>query len=223
MKASFKYTFGVAIASSLLSMGCGGSTPTAQNSANNAVNSSAATDSSGALTASTPIKSSAVDVVSQFLDAVRRGGDPSAAEQWLTTRAQQELARIGHKLEPIGSPDAKFTVTRAESLPDSAGEALVHSFWEEPSVNGAPTQSQVVWAVVWERDTWKISGFAVQVDPNSDPVILDFENGDLMANYLNVPQENATPAASPSAAEGQNPANSQAPATANSALDEISR
>jgi hypothetical protein len=236
IRPRFSHSLGVALATSLLSLGCGGSNPTAQNGAQNtattAVNSLAELGPNGAAS-SVPLKSSAVDVVSQFLDAIRRGGDSSAAEEWLTRRAQAELSRIGHKLEPIGSPDAKFTVTRAESLPESPGEALVHSYWEEPNTQGATSQSQVVWAVVWERDTWKISGFAVQVDPNSDPVILDFENGDLMANYLNPTPENASgPAsASPTTArpsDGQNPnatspAAAQSPVTANNGASEISR
>jgi len=124
------------------------------------------------------------DVVSQFLDEVRRGGEDSLAESLLTRTAQSELKRIGQTVQPIGSPDASFEVTRAEMIPDEPGSALVHSLWIEPNADGSQTQNQVVWAVEQEGRYWRISGLVIAISENEMPMVLDFENGEMMARLL---------------------------------------
>lgn len=133
------------------------------------------------------------DVVSQFLDEVRRGGKDSNANGLLTERAQSELSRIGRSVQPIGSPDAAFVVTRAELVPGEQDAALVHSIWSEPNGDGSVSDFQVVWACRRETGQWRISGLAMEVVPDQDPVIVDFENGELMARLLASP-EPANPA-----------------------------
>lgn len=189
MNLSHKIVGVALVSSTALWIGCGGSSPVAETPvaappmpAN--VGSLAPKPMGFIDDAAMRSPGSATDVISQFLDAVRRGGDPAETQQWLTSKAQAELNRIGQKLQPIGSPGARFTVTRAENVPEAPGSALVHSYWIEPTLGGEPSQSQVVWAVQWERESWRISGFAVQTEDDEAPVILDFENGDLMANYL---------------------------------------
>lgn len=145
---------------------------------------------------------SPTDVVSQFLDEVRRGGEDSRANDLLTERAQAELQRIGRSVQPIGSPDAGFQVTRAESVPGDEGSALVHSVWCEPNADGTKSDFQVVWAVQQESAGWRISGLAMELEPDQAPVIIDFENGELMAKLLANPdfeQKNETGAASQAA------------------------
>ncbi|MEC8473051.1 MAG: hypothetical protein VXZ38_00250 [Planctomycetota bacterium] len=127
---------------------------------------------------------SPTDVVSQFLDEVRRGGEDSLAQSLLTRKAQSELQRIGQTVQPIGSPDASFQVTRAESVPNEPGSALVHSLWIEPNSTGSKTTNQVVWAVEQEDRYWRISGLVIAVEESQSPVVLDFENGDMMAQLL---------------------------------------
>lgn len=127
---------------------------------------------------------SATEVVATFMDSIRRGGDADF-DRWLTMTARQELQRIGHRLEPMGSPAATFTVTRA--VPgDDPSTALVHSFWTEPDSDPNQTAAtiQVVWGVQWEREAWRISGMAVQTEEMVDPIVLDFEDGTAMRNYL---------------------------------------
>ena len=187
MKSARKLVCAALVCGSLGTIGCGTSSPVATEPSG--IPSDVAQSQSAAMPVQvTTNDNSATDVISLFLDAIRRGGDPAVAEEWLTTKAKSELNRIGHKLQPIGSPDARFTVTRAENIPESPGSAFVHSYWEEPTTPGSPTsevaRSQIVWAVQRERDSWRISGFAVQTDDQSDPVILDFENGELMAKFL---------------------------------------
>lgn len=140
------------------------------------------------------------DVVSQFLDEVRRGGKDSNANELLTERARSELNRIGRSVQPIGSPDAAFVVTRAELVPGEKDAALVHSVWSEPNGDGSVSDFQVVWAVRRESGQWRISGLAMEVVPDQDPVIVDFENGELMAKLLASP-EPANPAESNTQAE----------------------
>ena len=127
---------------------------------------------------------SPTDVVSQFLDEVRRGGEDSRANDLLTKRAQSELKRIGRSVQPLGFPDGSFVVTRAEAVPGEDRSALVHSIWSEPSGDGTSTDFQVVWAVEQEPVGWRISGLALELSPGQDPMIVDFENGDLMAKLL---------------------------------------
>ena len=127
------------------------------------------------------------DVVSQFLDEIRRGGQDSPANRLLTSKAQSELKRIGRTVQPIGSPDARFQVTRFENVPDEPNSALVHSIWTEPNGDNTTANFQVVWAVEKEMGNWRISGLVMEVDPNESPVIIDFENGEMMAQILSAP------------------------------------
>ena len=164
----------IALLSVSLIIGCGSgstteqadvsATPAAGNSANNGP--------------------SPTDVVSQFLDEVRRGGENSSAQSLLTQRAQAVLEKIGHTVQPIGSPDARFDVTRAEAVPGEDNAALVHSLWREPTQDGQLQDFQVVWAVEKEAAGWRISGLAIEVAPNQDPQIVDFEDSVLMAQLL---------------------------------------
>ena len=137
-------------------------------------------------------KESPTDVVRQFLEAVRRGGADSAAETWLTQRAQTVLKEIGVPLKPLGTPNAKFDVTREEAVPGDENAVMVHSTWSEPHTDGASSQFQVVWALQKETAGWRISGLAMEIQPGAAPVILDFENGATMAQLLTGPAAQAT-------------------------------
>lgn len=154
-------------------LGCSKNTDVAQNP-----------DAAAAMAAQQVTEPSPTEIVSQFLDQVRRGGEDSVAGELLTKRAQSELRRIGRSVQPIGSPDARFQVTRAEQVPGEAGSALVHSIWSEPAENGTLSDFQVVWAVEQENVGWRISGLAMELAPDDPPIIIDFENGDLMAKLL---------------------------------------
>ena len=171
--------------------GCGSSTePTAANNDSGANRTEANPVGAAAATTTTAV-GSPVDVVSQFLDEIRRGGADSRANDLLTQKAQSELKRIGQSVQPIGSPDAGFQVTRFEKMPDDASSALVHSIWSEPNGDGTNSQFQVVWAVHLEPVGWRISGLAMELDPAQPPMVIDFENGDLMAQLLAPPADDA--------------------------------
>ncbi|MGI9473783.1 MAG: hypothetical protein ACR2NZ_19735 [Rubripirellula sp.] len=172
-------------------IGCGSSTPVAEN---------APPVADQVVETATAVVPSPTDVVSQFLDEIRRGGADSSANTLLTSKAQAELKRIGQSIQPIGSPDAGFQVTRSELVPGDERAALVHSVWTEPAADGNSTQLQVVWAVQRETAGWRISGLAMELDPDAEPVIFDFENGERMAELLANPDQ--TPAG-PSGAASQ--------------------
>ena len=84
----------------------------------------------------------------------------------------------------------------------------MHSIWSDPNGSGGQSDYQVVWAVVREPVGWRISGMAIQEQEGQDPVIIDFENGDLMAEVLGAddPQENVQSPAAQAAAQAAAPA-----------------
>jgi len=135
----------------------------------------------------------AVNTVSQFLDAIRRGGDSNRAHSLLTSHAAKVLEGLGRTIQPIGSPDATFKVTRGEPVEDHPGMALVHSTWSEPTGEGATESYQVVWAMQFEQGSWRISGLAMELDPAEPPMIVDFEDTVQMAELF---RSEADPASS---------------------------
>ncbi|WP_345687791.1 hypothetical protein [Novipirellula caenicola] len=178
-------------------VGCGGSEDVAQQASPKA--------NVASTTAKSPAETSATDVVSQFLDQVRRGGENSGAGELLTQRAQSELKRIGRTVQPIGSPDARFNVTQAREVPNEPNSMLVQSIWSEPGPEGTQNDFEVVWAVQRETAGWRISGLAMEIDPTEPPIVIDFENGDEMAKLLTgsegseTSSENGAQAAKPAA------------------------
>lgn len=127
--------------------------------------------------------SAAEATVSHFLDAVRRGGDTGGAHSMLTKQACRVLEGLGRTVQPIGSPDAAFTVTRSEAVEEHPNMALVHSTWSEPTPDGVESY-QVVWALQFEENAWRISGLAMELDPEQPPMIVDFEDHAQMANLF---------------------------------------
>jgi hypothetical protein len=154
-------------------IGCGGSSTTAV--------SSPSPSSSQIAQDNTP---QPTDIVSQFLDQVRRGGDNTAAGDLLTQAAQMELKRIGRSVQPIGTPNASFKVTRGEAHPDDPNAMIVHSIWSEPNEEGGQSDSEVLWGLKREPNGWRISGLAVEPEPGVDLVVVNFEDGNSMLQML---------------------------------------
>ena len=125
-----------------------------------------------------------IDVVSQFLDRVRRGGADSGAQELLTQKAQQELARIGQELGPLSSPEARYEVTRAVAIPGEENAQWVHSIWTEPTEEGQVMSNQVVWTLKLEPNGWRISAFDMEIDKDTAPLNIDFEDGDRLQRTL---------------------------------------
>ena len=184
--------------------GCGSSTPTPNSDGTASANANRKT------TADTLDVADATNVVAQFLDAIRRGGETGGANLLLTQRAQAVLQKIGRTVQPIGSPDAVFKVTRAEAVPSTPGAALVHSMWTEPVADGKTESYQVVWALEQEAAGWRISGLAMDLEPGKDPMVVDFENANEMASLLNSNEESTVSQPNGGDTVSQNPAGSSA-------------
>jgi hypothetical protein len=195
-----------ALIATILLVGCGKSDSGSQ--IDDAAQKSAA-PVAGAMASAQDINA-AKDAVSEFLDAIRRGGDSNRAHQLLTSQATKILEGLGRTIQPIGSPDATFEVSRSEAVAEHPGMALVHSTWSEPAAEGPAESYQVVWAMQFEKG-WKISGMAMEFDPTKPPMIVDFEDAAQMAELFReqadtVAAEPATPAAGVRTAEAGNPA-----------------
>ena len=184
-----------------LAVGCGSGTPVADNP--NPLNPEGIT-TNGGTTSPASLNPPPTDIVSQFLDEIRRGGEDSRANALLTSRAQSELQRIGQTIQPIGSPNASFEVTRFELHPQDATAAMVHSIWSEPNAEGDNVaSSQVVWALRQEQSGWRISGLAITIDPEAeDPVVFNFEDGNQMAAMLAEPASGNSEVSSQAAKPG---------------------
>ncbi|WDQ16515.1 hypothetical protein [Rhodopirellula sp. P2] len=193
MRILGRFALGFSVAAATLSMtGCGSSTPE-----------SVASQSSTASPTTAASADEAESVVGQFLDRIRRGGAENTAMTLLTKRAQSELARIGHVVQPLGSPDAEVTITRSEEvgmehLPEGQKypTRLVHCVWSEPSqADGTKQEFQIVLPVVQQSEGWRISGMVLGIATGEPELILDFENGDEMARILNAQEQTQTAAA----------------------------
>lgn len=172
----------------LISVGCGSgevaqTTPPA-NLANSAGPTNTASPTTTASAVSPSTQPAPTDIVSQFLDRVRRGGSDSGAKELMTQKAQQELARIGQEMKPIGTPDAKYQVTRAVPVPGEENTIWVHSVWSEANDLGQTASFQVVWTLKKESVGWRISGMAMEIDPQTAPLEINFEDGDQLAAVL---------------------------------------
>lgn len=187
-------------------VGCSSETPTAQQSP--AADASATSGEQGANQTSS--QAAAVppptDVVSRFLDQIRRGGAQTEAGALMTTKAQAECKRTGLVVQPLGSPETHFEVTRSEFVPGTKDAALVHSMLTEPPLQeGAePASYQVVWALRLEPAGWRISGLALEVEAGQEPLVVDFENGNDAARKLGVDIA-ATPANEPTEQQAAEP------------------
>jgi hypothetical protein len=124
------------------------------------------------------------EIVSRFLDRVRRGGDDSAASELLTKLAQQEMTRIGRPLQLPGSPDTTYEVRKAFPVPGEDDAMWVQTILSEPSEDGQPLRYEVVWTLRQEIHGWRISGFVIDQGDQLEPLQIDFENGDEMEARL---------------------------------------
>ena len=172
------------IASCVLTSGCGSKTAATTEQENGESAPKASEDS---------LVLEPTEIVSQFLDRVRRGGDDSGASDLLTKLAQQEMTRIGRPLQFPGSPDTTFEVRQALPAPDRKDMVWVHTYLAEPTQTGETVQYEVVWTLSKEVAGWRISGFVIDQGEDLEPMEIDFENGDEMeARLASIEEPEAT-------------------------------
>lgn len=147
-------------------VGCGG--PAATSEAKPAAPKADAVASSEPETA----EESPEEIVSQFLDGARRGGAAADVGRLMTAAARETYASVGLVMQPPGSPDATFEVTR--SVPYGEGGMLVNSIWTEQDQAGQTVTYQVGWALKKEDAGWRVSGLILEDDPQ--PRVFNFES-----------------------------------------------
>lgn len=119
------------------------------------------------------------EIVAMFSDSIRRG-DKETTIKLITIAAREEIQRRGITIDPPGSPEASYKIGEVKFIDSDRDAAYVESVWIEPGVNGQPNQeTEVVWAVNKEPEGWRISGLAIDMGPNVEPTLVDFEHLDV--------------------------------------------
>ncbi len=187
---------------SVFALGCGSDKPTADEPADSAAQTETQGEAPGAHAATTPQADPGLladrgrpkspnlpapnaqpqTVVRAFLEATR-AGDESMAGALLTRRAIEETRKRGLSVQPIGSPTMKYTIGRTEPAPNNG--VYVKCLWTEPYSDGTSDEYEVVWVLRQEPVGWRIAGMAAQLEPEDDPIFLDFEFPDELARRLN--------------------------------------
>lgn len=131
--------------------------------------------------------------VAVFLDSLRRG-DETAANAVLTARAHAELQKTNYQIQPIGTPEGKYTIGRVGFPYDDKSVALVECQWSEPANgNEPPIVMDIVCEVHHEVQGWRIAGLGVKLDGTEDTLVLDFEDAaSLQATIEGVSQPSNT-------------------------------
>ncbi|MEL6105267.1 MAG: hypothetical protein AAFU85_04490 [Planctomycetota bacterium] len=165
----------------LVAIGCGSNNDAPENTQ---VATKASVDSAEQVAVEESRPPEPTEIVSQFLDRMRRGGESDSANELLTKLARQEMVRIGRPLQLLGSPDTRFEVRQAYSVPNDPTRMWVATLLTEPMEDGQSFSYEVVWTLRQESDGWRISGFATDQGDDEDPLEIDFEDGDRLASIL---------------------------------------
>lgn len=156
-------------------------------------------------TASTPQG----QTVALFLESLRRG-DEATANSTLTPLARAELKKTAYVIQPLGTPDGKYTIGRLGYPYQDQTVALVECQWREPATANEPELlMDIVCEVHQETDGWKIAGMAVTVAGENEPLVIDFEDGQRLQQMLDMANGQA-PAGQPVSQPNMLPGASQA-------------
>ena len=113
--------------------------------------------------------------VYDFLEAVRTGNHEKAGEM-LSPLARQKTVEMHLEVAPPGSPTAKFTVGKVKYKPDDNDGAYVSCTWSDVDDEGHARSDEIVWGVRHEPEGWRIVGMVLQILPNEDALVLNFED-----------------------------------------------
>ncbi len=119
------------------------------------------------------------EIVAMLFEALKKG-DRETVEGLLSPVARKEMPKYGLKVEPLGSPDGQYQITKVEFPKGKSDTAYVACIWKEPRPNGTIDAAEVVWVVRKQSgDQWRITGMAVE-SPQKQLVFFDFERPDEM-------------------------------------------
>lgn len=114
------------------------------------------------------------EVVTAFLDALRKG-DQETVESLISPVAREEMPKYGLKVEPLGTPDAQFEIAQVEYPKEMPGTAYVACVWKEPMPDGSLEAFEVVWVAKQQSDgQWRVAGMAME-GPKHELVFFNFE------------------------------------------------
>ena len=117
-------------------------------------------------------------IVTAFLNALR-SGDRGVAEALLTRRAREETRKRDLTVQPLGSPDATFSVGPVEYLDRQQRGAHVNTRWTEVNT-GVVINYDIIWALRRYDVGWRVAGMGAQLGPGQPVVYLNFEDPDDM-------------------------------------------
>jgi hypothetical protein len=118
-------------------------------------------------------KAAVAQVMHQFLDGVRTA-DSETTSKLLTPLALEKTIAEDMEVLPPGSPTARFEIGAVEIV--EGEKALVETVWHDVDADGKPTSDSTTWALKLIDGEWKIRGFAADMGPNQDPLVMDFED-----------------------------------------------
>jgi hypothetical protein len=136
-------------------------------------------------------------VVSAFLNGMRTG-NAQVITGLLSTRAREEIAKLGLNIDPIGSPQAQFEIEGAELVkPDDPNLVVVSSKWLEPRGTGQEADEyEVVWVLIKETAGWRICEMAVDTHQEGEEIqVVNFENLKDLKDPVEAPRTAALPSA----------------------------
>lgn len=113
------------------------------------------------------------EVVSVFLDAIRRG-DSATTEALLTAKAREELEKHDFAVVPQATPNMQFDITGTQIVGQNDG-AHVHCRWTERYEDGDESYD-VVWVLRQHPEGWRVAGLAMQLVPEQPVQFLNFED-----------------------------------------------
>jgi hypothetical protein len=139
-------------------------------------------------------------VLSGFLDAVRKGDD-EAATALLSPRARQ-------KLTPPASDTARFELGKVEKV--SSDEVRIDCTWSDFDPYGERQTDESQWHLRRGSEGWRVTGMSFRVFADAPPVRWDFEDPEDMARkqqWVEAERRRRGPGSPLQARDGENSGN----------------
>jgi hypothetical protein len=127
-------------------------------------------------------------VVSDFLNALRRGDD-SKAKSLLTKLAREKADEKGKAIAPPADDAIKIEIDDATFPTPEHDIAHVPTRWFDQDENGKPRTDRSIWVCRIEPEGWRVAGFADYAFEGEDPVFMNFEDPDDMAKHQEMMNE----------------------------------
>jgi hypothetical protein len=162
-------------AMSVLAAGCGGSSS----------DSSQGTPATASVNGPTQQDRTAFEaktVVTDFLNALRRGDD-AKAKTLLTKLARQKVEEQGRSLGHGANDAVKIEVDEATFPTPEHDIAHVPTRWIDQDEAGKPRTDKATWICRHEPEGWRVAGFAAYVFEGEEPLFMNFEDPEDMAKH----------------------------------------